>query len=533
MKTFDAAIVGLGAAGCHAARALTALGLRAVALDAGPELAPSDLPERVPTTSLWRKVLSRRQPVQARSVSFHPALAHLYVDDRRNPYRTRGGSTFLWIRGRQVGGRLHTWARMALRLSDADFTRALRDGHGTPWPIRHADLAPYYDLVESLHGLSAARDGVPQVPDGHVTVERRLLEPALLFKQRVEARWPERRVIPARVLEQPRDPLPVPLRHALATGRLELLRNAAVARVLLDDGGSRAVGVEYVDATTGCTERVSVGLVVLCASTIETVRILWNSRHARHPHGLGNADDQLGRHVMDHGFVVAAGSTGPDYRALASGWSPRHANPLDLAADLDFYIPDFTASLDAPGFVRGFGVQGKLTPTQWGMALFGEMLPHRDNRVTLARRRDSFGIPIANVCVRRRANDLAMIRAQKHTLHELAACADLRIEMPLPAPLRALLWRAVGPEVGVLHLGLSIHETGGARMGDDPAHSVVDPHNRLWDVPNVLVTDGACFPSTGCQNPTLTIMAVTERACSLAVSAAPTRQTGTAVGRSH
>jgi len=145
------------------------------------------------------------------------------------------------------------------------------------------------------------------------------------------------------------------------------------------------------------------------------------------------------------------------------------------------------------------------------------MLPQRENRVTIADRDDVHGIPAVNIRVRRGDNDLRMIEAQKQQIRALAAAASLPVKMPLPRFLRALLWRAVGPQVGVMHLGIAIHETGGARMGSSPATGVTDSSNRVFDVPNVFVTDGACFPNTGCQNPTLTIMALTARACALAL----------------
>ncbi|MFM8772733.1 MAG: GMC oxidoreductase, partial [Actinomycetota bacterium] len=58
-----------------------------------------------------------------------------------------------------------------------------------------------------------------------------------------------------------------------------------------------------------------------------------------------------------------------------------------------------------------------------------------------------------------------------------------------------------------------VHEVGTARMGIAPEHSVVDPLNRVWDAPNVLVLDGACWPTNPCPNPTLTMLAVASRAC--------------------
>jgi choline dehydrogenase-like flavoprotein len=161
-------------------------------------------------------------------------------------------------------------------------------------------------------------------------------------------------------------------------------------------------------------------------------------------------------------------------------------------------------------------MQGTVSPDHWAVAVFGEMLPHPDNRVTLSRNRDAFGIPAVNIAVRRHENDRRMIESQKQQLMEVAQVAGFDFRMPLPSPVRGMLWKYVGPEVGVLHLGLAIHECGGARMGATPSVSVVNRNNQVWDVPNIYVTDGACFPNTGCQNPTLTIMALTARACAIA-----------------
>lgn len=523
---FDAAVIGLGAAGCWAVKTLTENGLRVVALDAGRLLSPKDLPRDVTSTSHLRKILFGSKWVQSRSMSFHPRLRHLYVDDKSNPYSTRGGDDFLWIRGRQVGGRLHTWARMALRLSEADFARRDAEGTGPSWPISYEDLAPYYDRVETFHGLRGAREGLAVLPDGKVSECGELTEAAALFKHKIEQRWPRRRVIVPRTLRDGIAPIPAPLQCALATKRLEMITDAPASRILLNDGGDRAVGVEYVDAQERKLSTVSADLVVLCASSIESVRILLHSRMTHRGRGIGNDYDQVGRHVLDHNLVVAAGSTGDNYRRFVSELEPRPVRPLDLGSALDFYIPDFSATLEGRSFTRGFGIQGRITPPHWSMAAFGEMLAHPDNRVTLSNRKDAFGIPAANISLQRRRNDLDMIEAQREQIRTLADAADLRIEMPLPRLLRTLLWKAVGPKVGVMHLGMAIHETGGARMGCDPRTSVANSRNQVWGVPNLLVTDGSCFPSSGCQNPTLTIMALTARACELAASGTAPLSTG-------
>jgi choline dehydrogenase-like flavoprotein len=531
---FDAVVVGLGAAGCWAAKALTDRGLNVAALDAGRVLSAEDLPrevkplsKRVRPASYCYKLFFGRKTTQARATSFHPRLEHLYVDDKANPYETRGGDNFLWIRGRQVGGRLHTWARMALRLSDRDFKRAESDHAGAPWPITYADLAPYYDEVETFHGLSGARDGLPQVPDGCVSEHGFFTEPAALFKRKVEARWPERRVVLPRTLKDDTGPVHAPLATALRTGRLRLVPEAPAARLKLNPRGDRAEGVEYVDVQKGRRATITADRVFLCASAIESVRILLNSRCPRHPEGVGNSFGLLGRYHLDHNFVVGTGTTSEEYRHLA--WVPRRSTPLDLGTDLDFFIPDFSHTLSERGFVRGFGMQGTISPNHWAIASFGEMLPHPDNRVTLTPETDAFGIPVVNISMRRRENDRKMIEAQKEQLNQIADAAGLEFRMPLPGAVRGMLWRVVGPEVGVLHLGLAIHECGGARMGDRPERSVLNRNNQVWDVPNVYVTDGACFPNTGCQNPTLTIMALTARACAIAAKEAPDRPATAAV----
>ncbi|HLA11747.1 MAG TPA: GMC family oxidoreductase [Pyrinomonadaceae bacterium] len=521
-RHFDAAVVGLGAAGSWAAKVLTENGLSVVALDAGRVLSATDLPrhitplsKKIRPASYWTKLLFGRRKTQSRSISFHPQIEHLYVDDKENPYSTRGGDNFLWIRGRQVGGRLHTWARMALRLSDFDLKRAESDGWGIPWPIRYSDLAPYYDKVEACHGLYGSCDGIPYLPDGVVSEQGAFSEPAALFKNRIETRWPERRVIIPRILRHNIEPIHAPLMHAIQTDRLRLITEAAVARLLCNKEGNRGAAVEFIEVETGQKSTVSADLIFLCASSIESVRILLNSHCAQHPAGLGNNHDLLGRYMLDHNFVIGSGYPGDVYRKLP--WTPRESTPLNLSTDLDFYIPDFTRSLQDRSFIRGFGIQGTLTPTYWAMAVFGEMLPHEDNRVTLSHRVDAFGIPAVNISIQRRSNDKKMIESQKQQLLLLAKVAGLEVKMPLPRMLSGMLWKAVGPELGVLHLGLAVHECGGARMGDTPEVSVLDHRNRVWGTENVYVTDGSCFPNTGCQNPTLTIMALTARACELAL----------------
>lgn len=252
--------------------------------------------------------------------------------------------------------------------------------------------------------------------------------------------------------------------------------------------------------------------IVLCASSIETVRILLNSRADRHPDGLGNRADQLGRYLIDHMTGVSV-----------EGHVPEHAPRLGPGREPGFvpvsHVPDGGRRAERD-FEGGYGIT-LLAPEvlphsagsrRWassaadsGLAPFrmwamGEVLPRADNRVELAEQSDAWGVPQASVRLAYGANELAMAEHQAWRMAQLAHSAGFEVTRADAAP---------APP------GTSVHELGGAPLGTDPAGSVADPANRLWEAPNVLVADGSCFPTAGWQNPTLTIMALAARACAL------------------
>lgn len=508
----EAIVVGLGAAGCVATWTLAERGVEVLALDAGPLLDASIFARRVPPAPWWRRLPFGRSRIQCRSVSFHPRVRRLYVDDRRQPYEMRG-ETFLWIRGRQVGGRLHTWARMSLRFAPSDFTE--RPGGLGRWPIGYADLEEHYEAVERHFGLAGSREGLAVLPDGAVSEPRELRPAPRLFAERLSASHPELRVIPPRLLLQEPGPVPSPLDAALATGRVSVRDRTAASRLLLDRGGGRIVGLEVVDADGG-RRVLRADLYVLAGSTIETVRLLLNSAAPEHPYGLGNDHDRLGRGLMDHHFVFVTGKVDGAYTALAERDRRPPYDVLRLHEAIDLYVPDAAACLPERDFERTFGIQGRVTPREFSLGAFGEMLPDPDNRIDRSSRRDALGVPSVAIRARRGPNDLAMVRAQKRTLERIAAACGLEVAYPGPRLVRRLLWRYLGPEPGVLHLGLGIHELGGAAMAERPEEGVTDATGRVFGLENLYVADGALFPSSGCQNPTLTIMALARRVASLA-----------------
>src|SRR5579864_910770 len=172
-NTYDAVIIGSGITGGWAAKELTEKGLNTLVLEAGRTIVPEqDYVEHVPVWELkyraWdnRFERERTQPVQREVYYACDEYSHkFFVNDQENPYSCDPGKHFSWIRGRQVGGKSITWGRQSYRWSDLDFEANLRDGIAIDWPIRYADLAPWYDYVEEFAGISGEALGLPQLPD--------------------------------------------------------------------------------------------------------------------------------------------------------------------------------------------------------------------------------------------------------------------------------------------------------------------------------------------------------------------------------
>jgi choline dehydrogenase-like flavoprotein len=548
---YDAIIVGSGASGGWAAKELTEQGMKVIVLESGRDLNPLadfhthtwpyELKFRNKFDNTWLQ--RERQPVQSKVFGCDEYSHQFFIDDIDNPYTTPAEKPYAWIRGAVVGGRTNVWGRQVYRMSDYELKAASRDGYGEDWPISYKDLAPYYDRVEEFIGVSGALDGLPQLPDGKFLPPMKMTCGELLLKRAVEKRWNDRRVIMGRsatltrhlngrakchyagscyrgcstmsFFSSPGSTLPA----AAATGRLTLRSNSIASHVVVDKKSGKAKGVAFVDCTTNKAYEVLGKVIVLAASTIASTRILLNSATNQHPAGLGNSSGLLGHYL--HGHVHSVWVTGvvPSLSNYPNNLEDRRPNQI--------YIPRFRNLTERhPDFIRGFGVEGavkrKMLPTTmksipgfgsefkrlvreakdpapFWLTAFGEMLPRLENRVTLNKDvKDKWGIPVPHIECTYGDNDRKLACDMLASISEMALEAGFTIltERSLPGP-----------------PGLCVHEVGTARMGNDPKTSVLNKFNQSWDIKNLFVTDGSCYVSSGVQNPTLTMMAITVRAC--------------------
>ena len=550
---YDAIVVGSGMTGGWAAKELTELGLRTLVLEAGRPISPEkDSAEHVQPWEMRfrglgdRRHVESRQPMQRNSVTFDELSHRYWTDDVDNPYTTPADKPFHWFRARQEGGKSLIWGRQVYRWSDLDFEANLRDGIAVDWPIRYRDLAPWYDRVERFIGVSGRAEGLAHLPDGPFLPPMDFTCVEEQVRDRIAARFRGERLMTigrVAVLTEAlngRAPchycgpchrgcitrsyfssINATLPAARATGRLTLRPFSIARSLVLDPRSGRVSGVQVIDAQTRAEQTYTARVVFLCASAIESARILLNSKSARFPDGLANSSGQVGRNIMDH--IKWGGASGE-----MEGWSDKRtvgSRPNGI------YVPRFrNVGSKHPDFLRGYGFQGGSgrpgwqgsarapgigldfkrrlsTLGPWSMTFggFGEMLPREENRATLHPTRvDAWGIPVLHIECTWGPNELALYRDMNVTAAELLEASGAKNIRP----------DARGPSTP----GNTNHEMGTARMGRDPKTSVLNQWNQAWDVPNLFLTDGACMTSSANQNPSLTYMALTARACHHAVA---------------
>ncbi|MBI1354231.1 MAG: GMC family oxidoreductase [Acidobacteria bacterium] len=545
-EVYDAVIVGSGATGGWAAKQLAEAGLKVAVLEAGSRTTPDQFGEHVPPYEMkYRDTspggvaspeIARLRPIQATQGACSETNWRWYVNDIENPYTTPDDMPFRWIRVRAVGGRSLAWGRQSYRLSDLDFKAATHDGYGVDWPIDYAEMAPYYSQVERFIGVSGQAEGLAHFPDSDFLPPMAYTCGDQRLKARVEKRF-GRLVTIGRTAILTKEhngraachycgpcnrgcitysyyssPFTT-LRAAEETGRLTLIPDAVASHITLDKASGRANGVAYLERFSRTAREIRAKRVVLCASTLESVRLLLTSA----PGGLGNGSGVLGRYIMDHMYGGQVSGVFDDMPAKPWHGAPRRPNGL--------FIPRFR-NVDKPhtnGLIRGYSYQGASVPrfamhasgfgkrfkqavhdeADWSVGVHGfvECLPDYDNYCELDPSRvDAWGIPALRIHMKWRDNEKALFQdalGQGAEMLEAAGAKKIR---------QADLADARLP-------GFGIHEVGGARMGDNPKTSVADRWGRLHEVPNVWLMDGAVYPSMGTVNPTLTMMANAVRCC--------------------
>ena len=557
MTDFDAIVVGSGMSGGWSAKELCERGLKVLVLERGPEIKPErDYVDQLPP---WeQKNLDRisQDEIEKHYFKQYPGVAyavkesnkHFWVKDDEHPYETVEGTEYDWLRGYHTAGRSIMWSRQSYRMGPQDFTANKDEGVAIDWPVRYDEIKPWYDYVEEFVGVAGNRDGLEQLPDGVYQPGFELTDAEKFFKSSVESTFPGRNVIQARVahLTEATDEqrnlgrsncqarnrchfgcafkayfssLHATLPAAERTGNMTIVHNAIVQTLEYDEDAKRVTGVRVIDAQTNERRFYSSTLVFLNASAIASAMILLQSKSEAFPNGLANTSDQVGRNLMDH--ISGAGANG-----LMNGFENQKVFGRRPGG---IYIPRY-ANITEEGkpYTRGFGYQGSASPIgnaggqiagigrtfkeahrspgPWRISIgaFGEQLPNPNNRVTLhPNKTDKWGNPIALFNVSYGENEHVMLeeaRKDAVAMLEAAGCTNINsnpVNLTVP--------------------GNRIHEMGSARMGNDPSDSVLNKWCQTHDVPNLFVTDGAFMTSAACQNPSISYMAFTARACDHAV----------------
>ena len=355
-STFDVLVVGSGASGGWAAKRLAEAGLKVAIVEAGRPQSDSNFTEHKPAfelkyRSMAKEIVRKTRPIQSVFDVCNEYTQDWFINDFDEPYTTPADKPFNWMgRLRMTGGRTNVWGRVSLRFSDADFKAASQDGHGENWPISYSDIAPYYDLVEKYVGVTGMAEGLEHLPDGQFQPPMPLTCQESIFRERVKAKLGHTVTLARSAnLTRPingRGPChycgpcergcvthsyfnaaftTVP--DALNTGKCTLISNAMVHKVLMDPGTNCARGLLYVDRVTRQSHELSARVVILCAQSQESVRILLNSATREYPNGLANSSGVLGHYLTAH---VRSGTIEiPETSEASSAFSSGKNNSLN------------------------------------------------------------------------------------------------------------------------------------------------------------------------------------------------------------
>ncbi|MCY7356054.1 MAG: GMC family oxidoreductase [Rudanella sp.] len=549
---YDAIVIGSGISGGWAAKELCEKGLRTLVLERGRDVrhitdypTATQNPWEFPHRNRMPLAFDEANPVATKCYALDEATQQFFVKDAEHPYVQE--KPFDWIRGYQVGGKSLIWARQVQRWSRFDFEANARDGAAIDWPIRYADLAPWYSHVEKFVGVSGNKDGLETLPDGEFLKPWELNCVEKHIQKSVAQSYRDRNVIIGRCahLTEPKQihydqgRAQCQARHlcyrgcpyggyfssnsstipwAAKTGKLTLRPFSVVHSIIYDEQKGKATGVRVIDTNTKQMTEYFARIIFVNAACLNSNLVLLNSTSPRFPNGLGNDSGLLGHYMAFHNY---RGSLNASYEGFEDGYyygrrpttafMPNFRNVDNQQTDFQRgYMVAFSAGrgMGQPGMESfGAGFKESLTkPGPWHvyMMMQGETVPRYENHVRLSTtQKDDWGIPQLVTSVGYTDNDEKMIKdflQQGSEMLEKSGCQNIR------------------PSDDHRNPGLDIHEMGGVRMGRDPKTSLLNSHNQLHSCKNVFVTDGACMTSTGSQNPSITFMALTARAANFAVA---------------
>ena len=551
-RTFDAIVIGTGISGGWAVKELTGKGLRTLVLERGRDVKhvtdyPTAMknPWEFPHLGEVPLELKQKSPASSGHYIFKEPTLHFVVKDYEHPFVQE--KPFSWMRGYQVGGRSLLWARQTQRWSDFDFEGPARDGFAIDWPIRYADIAPWYSYVEKFAGISGNKDGLPNLPDGEFLPPHEMSCVEKHFSQQVAKNYNDRHIIIGRSANLT-EPKPIHYQQGRAkcqnrtlcergcpyggyfstnastlpwaekTGKMTLKTHSVVHSIIYDEQKQRATGVRVIDANTKEMTEYYAKIIFLNASALNSNLILLNSTSNRFPNGFGNDSGVLGKYIGFHNYRGRVSAeydgfhdTTTEGKRPNGSYVPRFRNVYKQETD---FLRGYAASMGSSKLgnptdgLFGDELKDQLAkPSEEGWSInanmMGEVLTKESNFVRLdPNLKDDWGIPQLRMSVDFDDNDMKMVKDFYEQFSEMftkAGFINIKTADTKRVP------------------GNENHEMGGIRMGKDPKTSMLNKYNQMHACKNVFVTDGGCMTSTSTQNPSLTYMALTARAVDYAV----------------
>lgn len=471
-------VIGSGPCGAAAATRLAERGIRVLMLDAGLR-APRGQLVRAAGRTIWR------------------SKGWAEYSEHRHDEAT--DDDVVWISSLSLGGLSNYWTSAIPRYAPEDFTEGARIDERFAWPVTYDELAPYYDSLEPVLGLTAS-DPIPRVPAGNV--RHRVRTPAdwhAVASRAAEhghavGMLPMARGRPSLIVRRGTEfssyhCMVAPLQSSQSASEFRLVTGAYVTRLHWSPSG-RVESVGYVDRHTGRRMQARSRAVVLAAGAIDSTVILLRSTSDDFPTGLGNSAGLVGRYLHDHPREWWALDTQTPLTALA--------HPVYIArtdhADSD---PLMAASLTV-GMTES--VRDRLKTfyggrsTSFGVQVLGTMVPTEDPGIVVGAWEGSRPV----IRLRYDGQTMQNMLATRERIRDVFASAGIAATLPGP-------FHELAP-------GSSVHYAGSVRMHANPEFGVLDRWNRMYDVPNVAVVDPSCFPTGPEKNPTLTAMALASRA---------------------